>query len=308
MKLLIFIFVIIFLSFTESKKTLECVYQVSDFKLYTCLNTNLNCNTMDVIRKPKGNHLYGKSNNDVTSIYLLSSEMKGIPMNLFKKFPNLLRFVVHGLNIQDKFLNKESLFKGVFNGARKLTSVIITGTLLENLKENIFHGTENLNFLSLESNGISTIDTNAFNGLENLKSLSLNYNLIKSFNEGTFDNLQSLEFLSVSGNYIAEIEPKLLSSQFNLKTFALVSNVLEVIDSHFIPDPQEIYMEGNICIDDNFGIDDEKQISEFNHSAQNCTEPRRLKNLYKEVSKRLNKAHHFIGNTSIALMGSILDS
>lgn len=266
---------------TYKPKKLECVYQISDFNLYTCLNTNLQCNYNEIISEPEGVHVDGKSNNDVTSIYLLSSEMKSMPRNLFEEFPNLLRLVVHGLNVQGKFFNKESLSRGVFDGARKLTTVIITGTLLEDLKGDIFEGAaENLIFVSLEADGIRTIDKNAFNGLENLKTLSLNYNLIKSFNEGTFEKLASLEFLSVSGNYLREIDPKLLASQYNLQTFALVENVIEVVDSKSLsrlPDLVEIDMEGNVCVDENF--DDKIKTREFSNSVKNCTEPRRLKNL-----------------------------
>lgn len=289
--------------------TLECAYQISDFKLYTCVNLNLKTKTSreDRIVAVKGVHATNKTNKDVTSVYFLSSEMKKIPRDLFKVFPSLLRVAVQGLDVQGKFLNKDSLSRGVFEDARRLTTVIITGTLLEDLKGNIFEGAQNLRFLSLESNGIRTIDSNAFNGLKNLKTLSLNYNLIKSFNEGTFDDLISLETLSMSGNYISEIDPMMMTRQENLKSLAFVSNVLEVVDVDSfgkLPELEEVAFEQNVCVDKNFGDEqDEVTMLDFKRIAGQCTEENRLKTRLDNANKRLHVINLFIGNLTGQIPG-----
>lgn len=297
-----------------TEKELDCAFQVNEFNLYTCINLNLILNFEDFISEAKGKHAAGKSNDDVTAVYLLSSEMRKIPVKIFELFPQLLRFVVHGLDIEGKFLNRESLVEGVFRGAQNLTSIIITGTLLEELKADVFVGAKNLQFLSLEANGIRTIDENAFNGLENLKSLSLNYNLIKKFHKSTFKHLRNLENLSVAGNYLLKFDTSIITEQSHLKTISLLGNVLEVINNATslkkFPNLEEISMERNVCVDENFlqttSTDDEKPLSQVKKFVGRCTEESRLKTRFDVLTKKYINVVHYVGNISINLMGSIL--
>lgn len=284
-----FLTAIVLLSIVRSSLlvTLECSYQLAALKSYVCFNSNLVINENNVnITEVVGIHVAGKSIYSVKTIYFLSSSMRRLPQNVFTFLPKLKRFIVHGMDVQGKHLDREALIPGDFKGAKNLSLININGVNLHYIRANVFEGADNLDFLSLEACGIFNIDENAFNGLSKLRSLSLNYNLIKFLHNDTFSSLTSLNVLMVAGNFIETI----LESHFvNLKAItkiSFISNQIQVIDSELtrsLTNLKKFYLGRNVCIDATFGRD-RTPIEHFSQIVWNCT----LANSYENRVAKLS--------------------
>lgn len=274
MKLAIII-LILSVSTQALSATLECVYQISSVKLYTCLNTNLVVeNNNEKITKAVGLHSVRKNNENVKIIHFLSSAMRRLPKNVFNVFPNLARYIVQGLDVLGKYLDKNALVKGDFEGASKLKAILITGVQLYYIRPGVFEGADSLNFLSLEACGIANLDEDAFSGLTNLKSLSLNYNLIKSLHNDTFRGLDNLDALMLSGNNIESIHMPLFEHVKSLTKVSFIGNSLKIVDSSIeeaLGRLEYFYLEGNVCVDANLGTAN-TPVNQFKQLTKNCTE------------------------------------
>lgn len=255
-----------------SSTNIHCSYQVTATGIYTCTNTNLEINENAVkLDKVVGDHKPGKTDNDVTGIYFLSSAMRSLPRNIFGIFPELQRYIVHGIDVQGKHLNRKSLVQGDFHGGEKLNVILITGVNLNAIRANVFEGADNLFLLSLEACGITNVDKDAFTGLSKLRSLSLNYNLLKSLPVETFKSLESLKFLLVVGNFIEKLHKQHFENLKSLQKVSFISNMLKVIDEDIIENLTELtsfYLERNLCVSLNFGLS--TKISEFKASVDKC--------------------------------------
>lgn len=273
------IILIVSISTQASSVTLECVYQISSAKLYSCLNTNLVVeNNNEKITKAVGQHESRKNDENVKIVHFLSSAMRRLPKNVFNVFPNLARYIVQGLDVLGKYLDKNALVKGDFEGATKLKAIIITGVQLQFIRPGVFAGADNLTFLSLEACGITNLDEDAFSGLTNLKSLSLNYNLIKSLHDDTFRGLHNLDALMLAGNNIESIHMPLFEHVKSLTKVSFIGNNLKMIDSRIeesLDRLEYFYLEGNFCVDVNFGTA-KTEVNLFKQLTENCTESNSL--------------------------------
>src|SRR5690349_19170757 len=114
MKFLIAINLLLTLKYS-STVPLECSFQVTSAKVYACINTNLVIDENNVqLTEAFGSHIAGKSWNSVKSIYFLSSAMRRLPRNVFVLLPKLKRYIIHGMDVRGKHLDREALIKGDF--------------------------------------------------------------------------------------------------------------------------------------------------------------------------------------------------
>lgn len=260
--------------------TLECAYQTSAEDYYTCFNDNLIVNAdSEQIDDVVGNHLEGKSNDQVEKLFLLSSLMWKLPTNLFQHFPQLLWYVVHGIGIRGKYLDGTALVQGDFHGAESLQFIVITGVGIQALGPNIFEGAENLDFISFEACSIREIDSKAFSGLSKLRSLSLNFNLLQVLNDGIFSHLTNLKILSVGGNKIEVIDDKLFENLGSLQKVSFANNLIQIIGknvSQNLPNLEEFSLKWNICVNETFGTA-KVPIGLLKSSTANCTREWTLK-------------------------------
>lgn len=269
-----------------SSETLECAFQISAVKLYTCLNINLNIGENEIqLENVTGSHFVDKGNGDVRAVYFLSSKMVRLPQNLFTLLPELTRYVVHGLDVGGDHLNREGLIIGDFHGADKLKMITMTGFNLYNVRPRVFEGAENLDFLSLEACGIRKIDQDSFTDLKKLRSLSLNYNLLKSLHNEIFNQLENLRVLMVAGNFITTLHQSLFVHLIKLQKISFANNMLEVIDKNLtkpLTDLKQFFLDQNICVNKNFGVA-KVPLSSFENLTQNCTEKKKLKDQIDEL-------------------------
>lgn len=285
MKIASVIFVLTFVAYARSI-SLECSYQVNADKFYTCINTNLKIEGNETIDEVRGNHLPEYDEKNVTAVCFLSSSMRRLPQNVFDAFPNLSRFVIHGLNLMGKFLDSNELRAGDFDGANQLHTIIINSVKISKIPSRLFENVGDLMNLMLESNGIRKLERGSFSGLKKLWKLSLNYNLIKSLDRDIFKDLESLETLTMVGNSIESISEAHFRPLKNILKISLISNKLEIIDKTAIKalsTLESFYLSGNICPNHNFGTDN-ADLSSFEAAAANCTKSRQnqIKKLTKE--------------------------
>lgn len=276
----------------SSSVTLECSYQITAARSYVCINTNLIINENNVeVTEIAGVHLEGKSDHSVKAIYLLSSSMRRLPQNVYGLLPMVKRFIVQGMDVQGKHLDREALNKGDFEGAQSLNLISISGVNLHYVRPNVFQGADNLDFLSLEACGILNIDEKALEDLGKLRSLSLNYNLIKVLHKNTFKNLKRLKVLMVAGNFIERIHESHFSNLQSIRKISFISNQLKVIDKDLtrsLPKLEKLYLGRNICVDVTFGAN-RTSIEQFEDVVENCTDENSAENKLMKLSMENNR-------------------
>lgn len=295
---------------TSNNLEIECSFAVTYDHQYTCTNHNLKIDkNRHEVKELKGHHMAGKSSDNVSVIYFLSSGMKRLPLGIFKLFTNLRKYVVHGLDTVGEYLDSEALIKGDFKGAQGLSTVLIMSVVIEHIRAKAFDGATNLFQLTLEACRISTIDKDAFKGLKKLRSLGLKYNYITVLNFATFSDQAELQHLLLSGNYLRTIAKAHFKSNKKLNRISLIGNMLYEVDPGIISGLKEIehvYMDQNPCIDDHFGTDGlpfskfEKLITSCSREAAQNIKSRiqddEIKSLEKEIKSLQQLVEKYKGN------------
>lgn len=273
MKLSVAFLVFVSLNAVQSHR-MNCVFTMTFDNLYSCTNHNLNIEKNAVeIKQIDGHHMDNKQNEDVSTIYFLSAGMKRLPRNIFKMFPNLSKYIVHGLDTVSDFLDSGALVRGDFWNGKSLRSVVFTSVVLEELRAKVFEGAEDLLYLTLEACHITVIEKNTFKGLTKLQSLGLKYNYITHLDVTTFADLGDLQHLLLSGNFLTTITRNHLKHLTNLSRLAMIGNLLIDVESNVIEDLKELeflYLDQNVCIDEHFGTDG-VPFSKFEKSIAKCS-------------------------------------
>lgn len=236
---------------TERNFNLICLF--SHYLHYTCNVKDLRIiNENSKIENIIGTHINLQSDSNVTRLKIENSNMFYLPINIFKKFQNLVA-------IQFKNTNLEHLFKGNFIGASKLKELIINGNKIKSLDDNIFEGTQGLESINLNSNKIEKLSPNTFERLENLKHLLMMNNLIEELHVQLFKDLVKLEHLDVSSNQLKSLDGKLLIFNTKLAKIYFNKNKIQVIGGDILNYSKKINVfdfYGNVCISKVNNFDD----------------------------------------------------
>ncbi|KAL7013226.1 hypothetical protein ACKWTF_015274 [Chironomus riparius] len=116
-----------------------------------------------------GQHLNGKTNNDVISIQFDSCTVTKIPQGLTKIFPNLVIFEIDNSKLSQITKNDLKEYKN-------LKKFICTRNELDFLPGDLFEGFENLEFISFWGNNLKLIDCEILDGLEKLNHVNFKNN------------------------------------------------------------------------------------------------------------------------------------
>ena len=240
-----------------------------------------------------GNHLEGRSDDDVTFIMLFNSEVPSILKQTFETFKRLENLIVHDGGLKriqrESFLSARNLQRltitsnkqlktipaNAFREASKLTHLTLGGNQIETISLVAFSGLRSLRFLFLGQNKISFLPINTFRPLESLQHLVIGWNFLKSVDGRIFANNNKLNTLDISANNINGIEKNLLDQLIKLRNFDArgnkcvnrawtiesdaneVSNDLRICFENFIalPEKQELNLEirGKMTIRDEEG-------------------------------------------------------
>lgn len=287
MKLLIFIGLASLFQFVTTSVSLECSFAFTAENLYTCINLNLNIEKNNVeLKDVKGKHNVSKNDDDVVSIFLLSSGMKRLPRGIFKLFKNLKKYVVQGLDTVDEYLDSNALIRGDFQGAKNLSTILLMSVVLDQLRARVFEGADHLLYLTIEACRITSVDKDAFKGLKKLRSLGLKYNYISTLHPGTFSELFDLQHLLLSGNFLKRFRREHLKGLRQLNRLSLIGNVLTEVDPRLIDglrDLEHLYLDQNLCIDEHFGSDG-IPFSKFPKTIKSCSTESSIEETLKKKS------------------------
>lgn len=287
MKLSIVLFVALKLMSARAV-VLQCSFSVSSENIYTCTNHNLVITKNAVeVKSVSGDHADGLNNDNVLSVYFLSSGMRNLPRGVFKVFKNLSKYVVSGLDMYDAYLNSSALVKGDFTGGKSLQALLFISVIIENLRAKVFEGANNLVHMTLEACRITSIDKDAFFGLKKLQSLGLKFNYIAALNPNTFSSLVELRHLLLSGNYLHKFSKAHVKGLKKLQRISVIGNLLEEIDLNItsLPNLEQLYLDQNLCINEHFGTDG-IPFTKFKNYAAQCSQ---AKSMRGTMSRSLNE-------------------
>lgn len=120
-----------------------------------------------------------------------------IPIEVFKKFPNLKSFTLPG--------HVDTINATDFTDATNLEYLKVSNSI-RIINERTFLSTPKLEKLDLSGNKINAIAANAFDDLMHLKYLHLDRNRLMYINQSTFVGIENLLVLTLSFNKIDHIE------------------------------------------------------------------------------------------------------
>lgn len=196
-----------------------------------------------------GNHLAGRSNNDVIRVTIRNSHTEFIISQLFIQFPN-----VQNLEITNGGLAR--IQQNAFVLARNLRTVVIQGNNIRTpIQANAFNGLVNMDTLVLRMNQIPAIDQNAFNGLIMLRNLFVNNENIRVLPQNILRPLTNLSMVSFANNQINRIDAALFLNNRNLHSAFLENNQINAIHPQFINNlhgTQILSLSSNPCINQVF--------------------------------------------------------
>ena len=192
---------------------------------YVCDVSGLNIDTKthSILDFSETNHSNGNTNGDVTAVHFYNQRMKYIPGGLQEIFPNLT--TIHIRNSTLTYISIDD-----FKDLKNMFGIVISSSLVEEVPED------------------------SFTGLSTLKRLEMSACKIKLLYDKTFIDLVELKNLILYGNEIEEITQNLFAKNTKLLEVNLINNHIKFIDAaafDALVVIENIWMTGNICIDEN---------------------------------------------------------
>lgn len=154
-------------------KTIHCKFKTTQSTLMGQLKT---CAVNENIDKE--DYVLESTLNNSVKLFVISDNrnVKFLPRNIGKKFPNLLIFATRrcGLTV---------------------------------VRDHYFENMQNLEIMDLKRNKITSIASDAFKDLCSVQILNLEHNRIENLDENLFLTMVKLEFLELSSNKIKSLSP-----------------------------------------------------------------------------------------------------
>ena len=131
----------------------------------------------------------------VQQISLYQTNLRQVPKNLFRIFPQLLFLELSGSPVR-------TITDNAFEGAKNLQQLMLMSIGLTDINETTFKGlSNNLQELQLSSNKIQRISHKAFQHLSGLQVLGLESNMLTVLPRNVFSNISA--WVRLSGNPLA---------------------------------------------------------------------------------------------------------
>lgn len=255
-----------FANTVEDPINLQCRFEYSVANEYTCKLYGvevLNESRKIVI---SGEHLDGKTDDDVELLYIENSNTPFMIQQLFTAFPNIDQLRIRGSKLES--INVPSFIQ--------LRVLILQGNKIPRIENKMFAGQHKLDELKLEFNNIQVIDEDAFEGHETIRGLDFIGNQISELAPKTFHQLKNLVYLDFTQNSLTRIDGELLSQNSNLYALSLNFNKINEISPQFSEafkdNLKHLFLKSNLCIDQNFEDIEEETWEEIEEKLQNCFE------------------------------------
>jgi hypothetical protein len=137
---------------------------------YTCTGTNVLTFYEDrTVTEIVGDHIEGRTNNDVTQFFVKFQNCHYMPLGLDKFFPNLESVYIMKSNLQHLLL-------GDLDGLNKLRALDVSHNPVEELSADFFKGHDKIESLSFFDSHIKKVERGAFDMLKNLEFIDFDYN------------------------------------------------------------------------------------------------------------------------------------
>lgn len=252
-----------------SRKMLRCLMLLSTLlTLAISQNVNLNCLFADVsgvyrclLRNVNvtdenqniiigGNHMFGRSNADVTRVDLSVSTTPFIITQFFTTFVNLEALIISEVGLT-------RIQPNAFESAYILNTLALGGNPLRTLNAGAFRGLNKLTALSVYDSELTTINERAFEGLENVDVVFLSGNKIQSLPRGVFQPFVNLFYISLGDNLIESLHGEIFSNSRDVRQIELENNQINALGRNFLDNLnylQYLNLEGNKCVSGSWSL------------------------------------------------------
>lgn len=257
----------LFAAASAQEVELECQFLTTIFGEYACLisDAELSLAQREANVTVTGQHLAGRTNDDVDILAIYDSAVEFLPAILFTTFPN-----INEIDIEDAGLRELDQLPVLPN--------LIIFTLFGNNVSTIWNNTfinvaESLLEIDLVLNNHEILEAEALTGLENLLFLLMFYNELPYPEPGTFDTLINLLYLDFDTNNFGFIGEELFAENRNLIILFAERNGIDRIAPRFAANFEELgYFNavGNVFINRGFDLDDDVVTAFMNAALQNC--------------------------------------
>ena len=213
-------FTFISLSIIASTISIEltCNFIIYSIDGYNCKVADIKIDGIKEIVKINGNHISGKNNENIDTLYFPYADcMNFLPSDVNKFFKNLKKFEIsHG--------SLTYISQNDFSGLSSLQTVFITRTLLSSIPENTFDSLTSLETLILSDNKIRQLKLKTFEKLLNLTKISLSENMLEILPLKMFENNLKIEEIDLSNNKLRVLEVESFNYLKFLRRFLLGGN------------------------------------------------------------------------------------
>ncbi|CRL08203.1 CLUMA_CG020936, isoform A [Clunio marinus] len=172
--------------------------------------------------------------------------MKTLPRNIGKTFPELLKFSARNSSIL-------SVEPQNFNDLNKLQFIDLSNNKIENIDSGTFDNLNSLKELDLSYNQIKNIAKRSLP--KTLEILKADRNRLESLSPEILENLSNLKVLSFNGNKISSIGPHNFEGNGEMEILNLAGNAIKIIHPNafdMLPNLKEIDLIENVCISEVF--------------------------------------------------------
>lgn len=197
-----------------------------------------------------GNHIFGRSNANVSRVDVIDSTTPFIISQLFTTFVNLEILIITASGLQRIQAN-------AFTNAHNLRTLSMGGNPLMTLSHGMFDGLTNLHVLSVFDSDLETVDERTFDPLAAIEILFLSGNKIKSLPPNVFRPLRELYFLSLDGNYLESLHGDTFVNHPNLQQINLQNNSINALGANFLNNLNRLNwlnMENNRCVNGSWSV------------------------------------------------------
>lgn len=154
--------------------------------LYTCTAKVIFVGDRQIVSDVSHNHAAGRNSSDVQAVIIRNKDMKFIPRDLYKFFPNLRSIDMFNSDVAEA--TRED-----FKNLSMLTEINLRGNNIRTLQSDVFVENLELQSLNFISNPMRHIDHKVFDPL--LKLTSLHFEFAPCLSQGFANNRANVELL-----------------------------------------------------------------------------------------------------------------
>jgi Leucine-rich repeat (LRR) protein len=177
---------------------INCEYSERVSNDYACTLHTHNPNGRNDLAAIEGDHVAGRTNEDVTILTSLNQNTRIIPSIVCESFPNLRTILVMNSNLED--LSEES-----FAACAHIEIIYLHGNRINGIPDFTFRNNPNLIQLDVGLNWIESLNENSFTG-SGLTDIDIDSNRFTEFNQNWFTSVNStLRTIDAFGNSIGSL-------------------------------------------------------------------------------------------------------